>query len=283
MQRTEVCNFADDNTIYSCASTVDEVISDLEIDMENSLSWFKSNQLVANPGKFKLMFLGMNERKLALYINKKQIIPSYSVKLLGIHIDRKLKFDIHINNICNQATKKLRCLQRIRKFVTDQQAIRLCNAFVLSNFKYCPLIWMYCSKTCNNKINRVHKRTLRTVTGNYECSLNDVLLSTSGVTIHTTNLHIMLSEIFKSLFGSNPDLIKSLYQYKNTSHALRTSSLLSLPPTKSVRFGTNSLLFRSCQLWNSLPQKIKLSGSIEEFKKSLVSWTGLKCLCPLCK
>ena len=283
MQRTEVCNFADDNTIYSCASTIDAVISDLEVDMENSLRWFKTNQLVANPTKFQLMFLGMDERKLALYIDNKQILPSYSVKLLGIRIDRKLKFDLHINNICNQATKKLRCLHRIRKFVTNQQAMHLCNAFVLSNFKYCPLIWMYCSKTCNEKINRVHKRTLRSVTGEYECSLNDILLSTSGCTIHTTNLHTLLTEIFKSLFGSNPDLIKSLFQYKNNPHSLRTSSLLSLPPTKKVRFGTNSLLFRSCQLWNSLPLKIKLSDSVEDFKKSLLSWTGLKCLCPLCK
>ena len=54
MQRTEVCNFADDNTIYSCASTIDAVISDLEVDMENSLFWFKANQLVANPEKFSL-------------------------------------------------------------------------------------------------------------------------------------------------------------------------------------------------------------------------------------
>ena len=168
MTRTEVCNFADDNTIYSCASNIDMVISDLEIDMINSLSWFKSNQLVANPGKFKLMFLGMNETKLALFIDKIKVVPSNSVKLLGITIDNDLKFDLHINNICKQANKKVWCLYRIRKYLDKIHAHRLCNAFVLSNFNYCPLIWMYCNKTLDAKINRVHKRALRAVTGSWE-------------------------------------------------------------------------------------------------------------------
>ena len=28
-------------------------------------------------------------------------------------------------------------------------------------FKQCPLIWMFCSKTANNIINNINKRTLR--------------------------------------------------------------------------------------------------------------------------
>ena len=29
----------------------------------------------------------------------------------------------------------------------------------MSAFKYCPLIWMFCNKTLNNQINKIHKRT----------------------------------------------------------------------------------------------------------------------------
>ena len=35
------------------------------------------------------------------------------------------------------------------------------NLFVISNFKYCPIIWMFCGKGANNKINKIHKRALR--------------------------------------------------------------------------------------------------------------------------
>ena len=92
---------------------------------------------------------------------------STSVKLLGVTIDMELKSKSHINNICNQTNKKVWCLSRFRKFLDKDQAQRLCNAFVLSNFKYCPIICMYCNKTLNGKSNRIHKRALRAVTGKW--------------------------------------------------------------------------------------------------------------------
>ena len=35
--------------------------------------------------------------------------------------------------------------------------------FVSPQFSYCPLIWMNHSRTLNNKINRIHERSLRVV------------------------------------------------------------------------------------------------------------------------
>lgn len=141
---------------------------------------------------------------------------------------------------------------------------------------------MYCNKTLNSKINRVHKRALRAATGAYEKSL-DVLSLDKGLMIHSRNLQALLVEIYKSFYGSNSHIMRSLFHLKTTPYSLQISCLLSLPPTKSIRFGTNSLLFRGSQLWKSLPNSIKKSNSIELFKQNVASWVGLKCLCPLCK
>ena len=47
--------------------------------------------MVANPDKFQLMFLGLNERhKLHLNIEGVKISSIEHVKLLGIEIDKKL-------------------------------------------------------------------------------------------------------------------------------------------------------------------------------------------------
>lgn len=54
MQRTEVCNFADDNTLYSCASSIDAVISDLEVDMENSFVGLKLTNSLLTQRNFSL-------------------------------------------------------------------------------------------------------------------------------------------------------------------------------------------------------------------------------------
>ena len=33
----------------------------------------------------------------------------------------------------------------------------------MSAFKYCPLIWMFCSKTAINEVNKIHKGILRLI------------------------------------------------------------------------------------------------------------------------
>ena len=51
IQKTHICNFADDNTVYSSASSTEEVISSLKHDLHHVLRWFSSNQLVVNTEK----------------------------------------------------------------------------------------------------------------------------------------------------------------------------------------------------------------------------------------
>ena len=66
---SEICNFTDDNTVYSCGTSINEIATNLENDLSTLLHWFYTNGMVANPDKFQLMFLGLNEKhKLRLNI-----------------------------------------------------------------------------------------------------------------------------------------------------------------------------------------------------------------------
>ena len=56
--KSEVSNFADDNTSYSCDKKLETIFSNLKYDLENVLSWFQVNSLKANPSKFQFMILG---------------------------------------------------------------------------------------------------------------------------------------------------------------------------------------------------------------------------------
>ena len=60
LMRTEICNFADDNTIYSCASTYDVVMENLKSDLQIVFDWCKVNQMIANPSKFQFIFWDQN-------------------------------------------------------------------------------------------------------------------------------------------------------------------------------------------------------------------------------
>ena len=80
--------------------------------------------------------------------------------LLGITIDRDLKFDEHVNNLCKKACQKLNALVRLAPFMTFDKKRMIMEAFIESQFGYCPLVWMFHSQSLNNKINRKHERTL---------------------------------------------------------------------------------------------------------------------------
>ena len=163
IQETEVCNFADDTTIHSCLLNYKETAHKLSNDAHIVLNWFKVNSMVANPDNFQIMFLGSktDNSKITFAIENKQIKCKRDVKLLEITIDEKLTFTKHIANICSLANNRLRALTRIRRFLSTEETKYLSEAYIMSSFKYCPLIWMFCNKNSNNQINKIHKRILR--------------------------------------------------------------------------------------------------------------------------
>ena len=61
IEHSQVCNFADDNTIFACCETLDEVAICIEDDMREAMNWYKRNEMVANPDKFQLIFFGLKE------------------------------------------------------------------------------------------------------------------------------------------------------------------------------------------------------------------------------
>ena len=55
---SQVCNFADDNTIYACGQNLYSVVSNIENDLNVKIDWHK-NEMVRNCEKFQLMFIGL--------------------------------------------------------------------------------------------------------------------------------------------------------------------------------------------------------------------------------
>ena len=77
--KSEVCNFADDNTLYSSIKNLDHIFNNLYYELNKMLDWFKLNSLKGNPDKFQFKILGANKNK------------SFGVKVKGIHIPAKMK------------------------------------------------------------------------------------------------------------------------------------------------------------------------------------------------
>ena len=93
--RTNICNFADDNTIYSSNINLQTILKDIKYDMQYILKWFKVNSLKLNSKKFKFMILGKSTRQsIVLNIKNIKIRETSSVVLLGFTIENRLVMNL---------------------------------------------------------------------------------------------------------------------------------------------------------------------------------------------
>ena len=61
IKKSEVCKFADDNTLFCGDKNLDLGFFNLNSDLSYAMDWFKINSLKANPGKFQFIVLGANK------------------------------------------------------------------------------------------------------------------------------------------------------------------------------------------------------------------------------
>ena len=215
IQEIEVCNFADDTAINSYSLNYKEAAHKLSNDTHIVLNWFKVNSMAANPGKFQMFLRSkINNSKITFAIENKQTKCKRAVKLLGITVDEKFTITKHIANICSLANNRLRALTRIRRFLSTEQTKCLSEAYNISTFKYCPLIWIFCNKTSNNQINKMHKRTLRLVYEMEDATFEDLLLKDNSWNVHENNIHTVINNL-------SPPIMKDFFDLKNARYDLR--------------------------------------------------------------
>ena len=155
------------------------------------------------------------------------------------------------------------------------------NSFVESQFSWCPLIWMYCSKTANDKINRIHERALRIVYLDYTSTFEELLLKDKSVNIHQRNIQLVAIEMFKVLKKIGPEIIRSLFIIDNPN----SDKPFRRPHIRTENWGRNSIRYFGTKVWNEmLPKELKSIENLEEFETKVKEWvpTMETCRCNLC-
>ena len=141
-------NFADDNSLGSFESNIKNLKLILESESKTVISWFQSNKMILNPGKFQGIIIDkkkQNHNAEYISIDQKNIKTSSSVKLLGVHIDDKLNFNLHITKIFRSAANQVHTLINLWMFLNFEEKKTLISSYFYSNFNYCPLVWMFSS------------------------------------------------------------------------------------------------------------------------------------------
>ena len=157
------------------------------------------------------------------------------------------------------------------------------KAFIESQFGYCPLVWMFHSRTLNNRINKLHERALRLVYKDTNLTFEELLRKDNSFTIHQMNLQKLATEMYKVQNDLFPTIMKSIFPTRSIPINLRNKNPFMATNISSVFNGTETISFRGPKIWSLISEEIKNSKTLIEFKAKIKKWEPKGCTCRLCR
>ena len=281
---TSVCNLADDTTPYACDVDIQTLMQNLEGDVKSVMIWFQANFMILNADKCHLLVSAPKNvvEQMHVTVGDEVIWESQLERLLGLDIDKKMKFQDHLMGICKKASGKLSALIRLAKFTPFEKKRTLMNAYIEMQFSNCHLIWMFCSSTINNRINSIHKRALRCVYSDFTSTFEELLIRDNSVTVHQRNIQLVAIEMFKIINELGPPIMKELFVFDESSTNQDRKFLR--PNVNHKNTGENTIRYFGPIVWDEmLPDKFKSIETLVKFKEEIKTWKPENCPCSLCK
>ena len=115
------------------------------------------------------------------------------------------------------------------------------KAFIIPQFNYAPLTWMFHSRTLNNKINRLHERALRLVCDDENLTFQELLDLNDSMTIHHKNIQKLAIEMFK-IKNNLSSPLKKIFTENNNIYDLREKRCWESTNIRTVHYGTETIL-----------------------------------------
>ena len=110
--------------------------------------------------------------------------------VLRIQIGNKLNFESYIKSLFSRASQKLVEFQRILNLLDTPKKKLLFNSIIKSQFSYCPLVRMFCSRRSNSLVSIAQGRALRIVNGDHNSSYSELLMTNNESTVHQQNINV---------------------------------------------------------------------------------------------
>ena len=183
------------------------------------------------------------------------------------------------NNICQPAANQLSALLRLNNVLCSKGKRVLINSYFMSNFSYCPLVWMFSYASSLKKIENLQKRALRFLYNNYQLSYEELLDKANSSTMNVKIFRFLWVEIYKTINNLNPSFIKQIFELRETKRSVLEKYRLNLNIRNYnlVTFGRKCLRILDRKF--GIVYHSKSSKNLESFKTVIKNWDGVNCKC----
>ena len=121
---------------------------------------------------------------------------------------------------------------------------------------------MFCSRTSNNMINKIHERALRLTLNDHTSDFDTLLQNSNDTCNHHRNIQTLMTEIYKMKNNLNPSIMDNTFERRNNTYNLRNFQEFVTKTKRTVKMGLETLNYRSPQLWSILPENVRQINSL---------------------
>ena len=270
--------FADDTTILYSHKDINSKINVVNEELKEVSNWFKANKLSVNASKTNYMILGtphMTSTKISVNVMLDNTVLERVkfMKFLGVLIDECLTWKNHIDCISKTISRNIGVMYKLKDFIPICILHTLYCTLILPYLNYCILIWGNSCKTYMDKLVKLQKWAIRTISNTHYRSNTGPLFAKNNLLniIDMYNLELGVF-MYKYYINDLPVAFKDFFRKRSDIHDYQTRQVNDYDHANNKKaFSDNAIRSSGPILWNSLSKTIKESRSVKHFRNQMKS------------
>ena len=197
-------------------------------------------------------------------------LPSrHVIKDLGIDVDSKLKFGVHIEGMVTRAFRRLGVLFKAFTCREPQFMRKAYVTYIRPLLEYCTQVWLPFLKKYIDCIERVQKSFSHRIPALKLLAYHDRLDILGLETLELRRLRFDLCMYFKIIRGFINVNKDDFFYFPVNPHITRGNDFKLLKPVCKTNMLSNIFACRCINIWNELPNEVVNAPSVPSFKARL--------------
>ena len=228
--------YVDDTTVWEVLSKNSS--SNFPAIVDECANWASANNMKLNESKTKELQVCFSSQPVthpAITINNVPVDIVKHAKLLGVTISSDLKWNLHIDNICKKASKKLYALRLLRRNgIPTSTLLSVYCTCIRPTLEYACEVWHGSLQSyLNDQIEAVQKRALRIIYSNL--SYKDAMVTANIDTLEARRVSLC-ARLFRNMTCPSHKIHSLLPQRRSLDYSLRRTRTFSIPKFRTERF-----------------------------------------------
>ena len=275
--------YADDTNVTFAASDMLGLETQINTELKSINLWLKANKLSLNVAQTEFMVVSsrqkmqsLNDNTINVNVEGVKINQTNHSKALGLNIDENLSWKEHIHATSKKVASSIGALKRVRPFISMHTAIKIYKGLIRPYFDYCSVVWDGLSQQLCEKLQKLQNRAARVITkSSYNTNSSFLLNSLSWDNLSVRRTKQKANLMYKCVNKLAPNYLCNMFTPRTLPFDLRDASQKLYLPKPRTDYLKRSFSYSGASLWNDLPEDIRTTKSLRNFKRRIDKWLSV--------